>query len=161
MPRRFDATGALVEESGSSDTAFFDAYDTTGGLDVTGGVTIAIDTVRENSGDFSLSSGEVTVNKTGKFLVNVASTLGVGTSTARSAAITTLQLYSGSWAAVTGAKCKHYCRETDEDATTGAINAIVDITSGDKLRLVGIRHSGTAAILTIADMSSIVIRELV
>jgi hypothetical protein len=143
------------------DLAYYDVNDTTGGVALTSGAVYALDTVALTSGDFSLASGEVTINKTGKFLVNVFVTAGVGTTTARSAADSFLQIDTGGgFASIANKSCRHYCRETTEDATTGAINAVLDITSGDKLRLWGIRRGGTATIYSIADMTGMTITEL-
>jgi hypothetical protein len=53
---------------------YFSAYDTTGGVDVdTAPATVVFDTVLKNSNGsvFTLSSGELTINKTGTYMITV------------------------------------------------------------------------------------------
>jgi hypothetical protein len=76
--------------------AAFDAYDNAGGQTFDGtAITVNLDTVRTNTGGFSLSSSEVTVTTAGTYLVIFRVSTDINTGGARSCSRALLELNTG------------------------------------------------------------------
>lgn len=140
---------------------YWSGYDTTGGVTLTSAATVTIDTVLKSSGaTFTLSSNELQIDKTGTYMVTIDFTATEGTSS-RAGAEAWLEEDSGGFAEVTGSRCSSYIRIAGADYATGSSTVIVDITSGDKIRVRAQRTVGAVAnSQTAADKSRLTVVEL-
>jgi hypothetical protein len=133
----------------------FQAYDTNGGLALTGTFqTINFNNVDIQDGSYSYSSGELTLNEQGLYEIEVDVTTDIVSGTSRSESEVRLQTNTGSgWVDVPALR-KIYNRTSGQGATTASINIKRNFNSGDQLRVVVRRESGAASIETLADGSS-------
>ena len=147
---------------GSSDTPSFNAYDSTGGQDVTSASTVAINTVRENIGSLiNYSSGTFTAQKDTKVLVSFYVSTINSSNGSRSSSQAWLEVDTGSgWTEVPGTRINLYNRNNNEGRATGSGDLVYDVSSGDVFRVRAERAGGGDSISTIADGSGIVFSEL-
>ena len=140
---------------------YWSGYDTTGGVTLTTAATVTIDTVLKTSGaTFTLASGELQIDKTGTYAVTIDFTGTEGTSS-RATCEAWLEEDSGGFAEVTGSRCLSYVRENTGQSSTGSATVILDITSGDSIRMRAQRTVGTVAnSQTMADRSRLTVIEL-
>ena len=145
-----------------TDVAYWSGFDTTGGTAIATPATVTIDTsfVSSSATVFSLASGELTINRTGTFMLEAQCTT-TASGTARSESDCWIEEDSGGFAEITGTRCKNYNRiSSPGDATTCAITTILGITSGDKIRLRADLTGGTNTVTTLADMSRLTVLEI-
>ena len=139
---------------------YLDIYDSTGGQSFIGTITVDLDTTRENSNTsvFSITSGEITVSKTGTFLVSYVASLDV-TENTRTNSLSYLELDTGTgYSIVPGTNGYGYHMTAVNGENTASGNCILDLTSGDKLKLTTTQVIG-GTLSTLAGGSSIVIIE--
>lgn len=137
-------------------------YDSTGGQSFTGTITVDLDTARENSNTsvFSISNGEITVAKNGKFFISYHTSLEQSTNT-RSSSVAKLEIDTGSgFTTIPGTDSYGYHRNNNQGQNTCNGSCLINLTSGDKIRLNITRYSGSATLVTIANASAINIIEL-
>lgn len=139
-----------------------DYYDSVGGVSITSEATIIFDTTRNGSDlmVYNVSSGETTFKESGKF--SIQSTVSIdNTNTSRSTAKIFVQLDTGSgFVTIPGIEAYTYNRTSASAENSASISTILDVNSGDKIRVRGVRNSGSGALLTIANGSNITISRL-
>ena len=102
-------------------------------------VTLTVDTTGETSGDMSLATNQMTINKTGLF--NVAANVYLNTSgTSRSEYSMWIEKNGTE---VAGTRFASYQRGYDSGMSSG-VNTIINITSGDYIQIQCIRTDGGA-----------------
>lgn len=166
MATTFDAEG-IPKGGGGGTTAATQAawsgYDTTGLVSVDStGVVVAIDTeVKSVGGVFSLSAGALTITKTATFALNWDITI-EETASARNSFDAWLEVDTGGgFAKVTGTDSRGGARTTSEfPGTTASGSWLLDVTSGDIIRLVAKRFYSTTAMRTLPDFSRIRVIEV-
>lgn len=133
----------------------FQAYDTNGGLTLTGSFqTLNFNLVDIIDSTYSYSSGELTLDEDGLYEIEVDVTTDITSGTSRSESEVRLQENLGSgWVDVPAFR-KIYNRTDGQGATTASINVKRNYSSGDQLRVVVRRESGVSTIETLADGSS-------
>lgn len=142
---------------------YFSAYDLVGNTNVTSVATVTIDTIFKNSDSsvFTLTSNEVTVNKTSTFMVTIDCTTDISSGVARSNSRAQLEIDTGSgFNTITGSLTWMYNRLDVNGEDTGSSTIIIDINAGDVLRITAQRTAGTDTIITKPQGSRITIVEL-
>ena len=161
-----NATDITVTGNLTTNKAYFSAYANAsqtniGSSSTNGGTICLINQVWENTGEFSLSSGRVTINKTGKFhIIADMGTYASSESASRSQSLGRIY-YNGSM--ITGSLMWIYNREgndADEGHGNATASIIDNITSGDIIDIRGYRYSGGDTIGFRANSSRITIIEL-
>ena len=133
----------------------FQAYDTSGGLALTGTFqTINFNSVDIQDSSYSYSSGELTLNEQGLYEVEVDVTTDIVSGSSRSESEVRLQVNTGSGWTDLPVFRKIYNRTGSQGATTATINIKRNFNSGDQLRVVVRRESGGSSIETVPDGSS-------
>ncbi len=115
-------------------------------------VTAIIGTDIESDASFSNTNGEVTVNKTGRFTVHYE--IGADSTGARSSMECVLQVNTVN---VPGSFAYGYHRNTANGENTAACTSVVDLTSGDVVRVQIREIAGT--VVTLANASRLTIEE--
>ena len=151
------ATGAP-----GSTLQIFDAYlDTTSNVFTTAIITPLINNITENSGEFVLSGGQITINETNKFFIT-----GKCTATITSGTRTIVRVWfeintGGVFTEITGTDAFIYLRVVSNNSTTVSIPLIIDVTSGNTIRLrVQQETPGTSNISLLGNASSISIQNI-
>ena len=144
---------------------YFDSYDLSGGQIFTGAITVAIDTVRQNSGAFSLNTttGEVTINKTGVFKIGVSVDLEISSGNSRSSSEIWIEHGpggAGTWNVITGSFSSAYNRRASVGDDSAYASVILTVTTGDRIRLRARRVDGTSSLITKPEGSRIQILEV-
>lgn len=142
---------------------YWSGYDTTGGTSINTAATVTIDTVYKSSSGsvFTLSSNQLTVAKTGTFLVTFDCGTDNPTAGNRTESDCYLEINTGiSFAEITGSRCSIYNRNSAQGEGSCSSTLIRDINSGDILRLRAVRESGTDSLVTLADESRLTLTEL-
>lgn len=107
------------------------------------------------------SSGEITINEDGTYLINVDVTIDEFSGNNRTEFGSYLELDTGSgFAEVAGTQRRHYSRNNSQGATSTSINVALILSDGDIIRVRGLRQSGPSTGWWIADGSSITITRL-
>lgn len=134
----------------------FQAYDTVGGLVLTGSFqTINFNSVDISDSSYTYSSGELTFDEAGLYEIESDITTDITTGVSRSESEIRLQEDTGSgWVDVPVFR-KIYNRTDGQGATTASINIKRRFQVGDKIRVVVRRESGTSTVETMADGSSL------
>lgn len=150
------APDAFVAESTLNVHA--DTYDAVGGMDVTAGAVVALDTTRTMSAtNFALSGGVLTYNAgTDLFVINAQVSTDVSVGTGRSVSRAKLQISTDGgavWGDVSGSFGWMYNRIDGNGEGTCSISVILTLNSGDKLRLWTERLTGADTIVTLANGS--------
>lgn len=150
-------TGAsgLITISGS---AYFDAYDSSGGLTLTTSwQDVPFDVVRKNSGEFSLTSDtELTIPFTSTYHLTVRVSTNITSGTNRSDSKIRLVKDTGSgYIEVPGSIAFIYNRMLDKGTGTANITILDDFADGDKIKVQVARDSGSDTIETLANGSSL------
>jgi hypothetical protein len=149
----------LANES-DCDIMAFDAYDNTGGQSTTGEIVINIDTERKNTGHFTLTNDEVTIGTGGTFIVNIRAGTDLISGSTRSSCQCWLERDSGSgFVKIPGSDGYMYNRTSSVAENSAHVTVILDLNSGDKLRLKLYRIAGQA-VATISGGSSITLYNL-
>lgn len=141
----------------------FDVYDNAGGQTTTSstGTVVNLDTVRKNTGEFSLSSDVITINSEGTYFIVYRVSTDISTGTDRSASSCWLELNTGSgFSEIDGSRAFMYNREVIEGDNTGTGHCILDLVSGNSIRLLFSRIDGNSTIRTIADGSGVSILKI-
>lgn len=136
----------------------FEAYDNTGGQTTTSsaGTTLNLTTTRQNTGQFVLSSNEVTINESGKYLIIFRVSTDVSSGASRSTSSCWLQSNTGSgFSTVPGSFSYMYNRNASHAENTGTTSIILDLVASNSLRIQFNRNSGNDTISTIAGGSGI------
>jgi hypothetical protein len=143
--------------------AYFDAYDGTGGTDVSSGWTdVPLDTERIKTSDFThdplSSASEVIINSDGTYIVIARVTVYQSTGNSRSEAEMQLTLDTGGgYQAVDGSLGKMYSRNTSQGSATATVALLMELEQTNGLRIQARRASGGGTIRTLADGSSLTI----
>ena len=150
-----------TELSTVADKAYYSAYAQTSQANITNETICLIDYAWQNSGDFTLSSGRVTVNKTGKYhIIADVGTYVSSETTSRSQSLARIHI-NGSQ--VTGSLMWIYNREgndNDEGHGNASASIIRDLTAGDIVDIRGNRYSGSDTVGFRANSSRITIMEI-
>jgi hypothetical protein len=147
--------------SGGKD--YYSIYAGTSQTDISSVTTVNYNNVNKtsNASVFVNSSGEITINKTGTFLITADVSTYVSSSTsARSDSYALIQKNSST---ITGTTMWMYNRlgpDSGAGHNTGSASVILDITSGDVIRVIAVRFSGTDTVGLRANGSRITIVEL-
>jgi hypothetical protein len=140
-------------------TTYFDAYDSAGGTDISGGWTsIPLGTERTKSSEYTHGAGssEVTVGSDGTYVIIGRLTTDVTVGGLAAESELRLQLDSGAgFATIPGTvgRCPNRAATSGESTATVAI--ILALSNGNKIRLQGQRVSGASTIVTLAGGSSL------
>jgi hypothetical protein len=137
---------------------YADYYDSAGGTNVDSGAGVVLNQTRieSDASKFGLSSGEVTVDFAGKFMINYDCTTRItsGGGTSRSETKVVLQEYNGSsWSDIAGTVSYIYNRTQNVGEQTSNCTIIHTVTSGYKYRIWADRENGTSAVTTTANGS--------
>jgi hypothetical protein len=130
--------------SGGKD--YYSIYNSSNQTNISSLTTVDFDTVfkTSNASVFVNSSGEITINKTGIFLITANVSTYVSSSTSvRSDSYAIIQKNNST---ITGTTMWMYNRLGPDSAqghNTGSASVILDITSGDVIRVQATRFSGT------------------
>ena len=149
--------------SGNGDPIVIDVYDNTGNQTTTSatGTTLNIDTIRKNTGQFSLSNDVITINESGTYSIHYRISTRILSGGNRSISSGWLQIDTGSgFATVDGSMVYMYNRTSTMSENTGSATVILDLFSGNSLRLQFNRVAGTDSIQTIQDSSGITISKI-
>jgi hypothetical protein len=146
-------------EKGSKYLRHFDAYDDTGGLDVTSGAAIPLDTEvtkhlsgRLYSHSTSVNPSEVTLERDGLYRITVDCTTEVTTGTVRCETDMWVEVDTGGgFAEISGTRRTMYNRIAGNGTNSVSCTFTYDASSGDILRVWAVRAQGTQTIETVAD----------
>ena len=147
--------------SGGKD--YYNVYADTSQTNISSETTVLYDTVNKTTSAsvFVNSSGEITINKTGTFLITAdVSTYVSSSTTLRSDSLAKIYI-NGS--AITGTFMWMYNREgpdSNQGHNTGSASIIIDITSGDVIKVTAVRFSGTDTVGLRGKSSRLTIVEL-
>jgi hypothetical protein len=137
----------------------FDYYDSTGGVDISSGLTtILFDSIRSNCDTFSFSasSGVITSNVSGRFWVGFDVTTQISSGTNRSTSYAQLEINTGSgFTLVPGTYGGMYNRTNGADINSASRRARLDLNPGDEVRVRAARLAGSSTIVTAANGSSL------
>jgi hypothetical protein len=136
---------------------YFEVYDSIGGQTYLGTITVNLDTVNKNSNTsvFSLSMPDVTINKTGTFFYSYKVTVKSATNTRTNS----LNWLEKNTALIPQSIAYSYHQNsTNGESTTGS-TGIVELTSGDTLRIRSQMINGST-LATVANGTSLVLIEL-
>jgi hypothetical protein len=150
------STGA----GGGGTAEYFDAYDSAGATDISGGYTdIPLGTQRKITSDFTHTPGNanVVINTTGTYIVTYAATTEVSTGATRSQSDARLMIDTGSgFVLVPGSVGTMYNREVTEGTNTATRTFMMDLDLGDELKVQASQISG-ANVQTRANGSALTI----
>jgi len=156
-----DEVGAAVVGEVAASPLLWEAYDSTGGVNVGSAATVVIDTIGQDSDDVDLAAGVVTINRAGTYRVHGRVTVNATSGTSRSITECYLERDPGDgFAAVPGTYGLIYNREVTEGGGVASFFRVIDLDVGDLLRLRADRISGTSTIETIANGSGLMIEEV-
>lgn len=144
----------------SSVLEVFDAFDNTGGDNISTGITVNLDTERKNSDPtvFDLASDVLTINQSGTytFQFRVGATLTAGTRGAIRAFME--EDTGGGFTEIEGTRAYAYGRITTYPEATAVGFFTMDVASGSAYRVRSLVESGTFS--TVADGSSLVVTKV-
>lgn len=151
----------ITETNSAGSAEYFDAYDSTGGTDISSGWTdIPLGTERKKTTDFTHNTGsvEVTVNTTATYVVSYTVTTNITSGTSRSESEMRLMLDQGSgYNQISGSIGRMYNRNNSQGGNTATRTLILDLSTGDKIKMQASRISGTSTVVTLADGSALTI----
>jgi hypothetical protein len=157
-----DASGDL--QCGTNMGATWEAYDNTGGQDISTAVTVNLDSIRQSNTNYSLLSDEVNVGSDGVYEITYSCSIdvslfgGAGSSTAKC----WLQSDTGTgFSDVAGSSCYIYNSDTTNGEGTCTRTVVLDLVNSDDLRIRALRDSGSVSLETISGGSSLTIRKLI
>ena len=146
--------------SGVGDT-YFDAYDDAGGTTVAAAWTdVPLDTERIKSSAFShaSSSAEVTINKTGTYIVTARVSTTINTGTGRTDSSMQIVKDTGTgYATVAGTTAVMYNRTSNLGENTGTVTAILELNADDSLKVQAKRDNGSSTLNLLPGGSSLTI----
>jgi len=146
--------------SGPLDAARFSLNGTTGSFGSTP-VTLPFNRTDLSNSIATNSSGEITINSTGTYLITADITTDELTGNNRTEFASFLELDTGSgFAEVDGTQRRHYSRNNAQGAQSASINIALSLTSGDVIRIRSYQNSGGDTGQWIDDGSSISIVNL-
>jgi hypothetical protein len=147
----------LSSDWAESYNSIFSCYPSSSQTFTNSRITINFNTERHSDADFSLSSGEITFNKSGTFIVCVDFAIN-NYNGGRSGANGYLQMDTGSgFTDLSDYKLSTYNRDDDTGENSGTLVIPLTVDDGDKIRLQAIRYDGSATLSTIPDGCSITI----
>lgn len=133
-----------------------DFYDNSGNQTFTGDIILNIDTTRKNTGEFTLSNNEITVNNSNTYLIIFRVSTDIFSGNNRTTSSAWLEIDSGSgFSEVDGSRGYMYNHGINDGLNTCTVQLIQDITSGYKFRVKVTRETGTSTVGTIVDGSGI------
>jgi len=141
--------------------AYFSGYANASQSDITNETIVDINHAWQNSGDFTLSSSRVTVNKTGKY--HIIADVGTYVSSESSSRSQSLARIYINGTQITGSLMWIYNREgndNDEGHGNASASVIWDLTAGDIVDIRGNRYSGTDTVGFRGNSSRITIMEI-
>lgn len=158
----WDGTSWLPVASGTGALSqVFDAYDAIGGQTFTSGtVTLNLDTARKNSDAniFLLTNDELTISDTAAYVFIFRVSTDINTGSARSSSKCWLEADTGSgFSEVTGSRGYMYNRLAGPGENTATVQAVLNVSSGDKFRIRINREAGTDTVQTIANASGLTV----
>lgn len=141
---------------------YFDAYDSIGGQTFTTETITLNLTQRENSGEFTLSSNEITINQDlEKVMLVVSTSTDIFTGAARSVSRSFVEIDTGGgYAELAGMRSFMYNRTSGKGAATGSSQGVFSFTAGDKIRIRLNRFTDGDTITTISNSSRVTIISL-
>ena len=141
---------------------YLDVYDSIGGQTFTGGIIIDLDTVRTNSGEFSVASGVVTCNVDAVLELTMRASTDISSGAARSTSIAYIErdIGLGTFSIVPGSIGHMYNRLTPQGNNTATVSVILDVSSGDRFRIAVQRESGSDTLVTLPNSSSLTIKSI-
>lgn len=143
-----------------SGSAYFDAYDASGGQSVTGSWSdVSFDTIRKNSGDFETAGAtELTIPQTATYNVTVRVTTHITSGTSRSDCKIRLMKDTGSgYTEIPGSLAYTYNRTDNLGTDTANVTILDDLDAGDKIKLQVAQDSGSSTIQLLANGSSLTV----
>lgn len=136
----------------------FDVYNNGAIQTFTNTITLALDTVRENSGDFTLTSSTITSVTAGTYLLIYRVSTDIASGSARSCSRALLELDTGSgFSEVIGSRGYMYNRDSSNADNTCTVSLILNLNVGDALRIRVNRESGSDTINVIQQGSGVTI----
>jgi len=123
--------------TGALNQTYFNAYASTAGpiFDATA-QTISINTIRESTGQFSLTAGEITVNEDGVYSIVGRTTVEQTGGSQRTTSFMFLEIDTGGgFVTVPGTYNAQYSRQTTAGETSGGFNCILSLSNGHKIRM--------------------------
>lgn len=153
----FDQASSLLafRSVRASSTQVFNAYDSSGNQNFTGTTTININATRIADSIYTLNSDQVSVDADGTYEVEGRVTL-KSSGGNRTQADSWLELNSTE---IPGTRGTQYLRQNAYGATA-SLKAIIDLTSGDVLRLRAQRVTGSGTLRVVANASSLIIKKV-
>jgi len=158
------ASGEVLEYDGSrwsnkgleqllNQLPYFNAYDSTGGVNVSNIATVVLDTIREENvgGAFTLAAGEITVNRSSVYKITFDCTLDLF-GNQRTQAASRLELNG---VEIAGTRRFQYVRRNYNTSMSASL--IIRLTAGDVLRIRATRVGGGSTLVTEPDGSAITI----
>jgi hypothetical protein len=137
----------------------FSGYDQTGGTSLDAGwadIPILTERVKTSNIVHSASSAEVTINATGRYIIIGEATSNITAGTSRSQCQLKLQIDTGGgYGDVGGTLRGMYARQASQPQNSGSFTIILDLTSGDKIKMQAQRASGGSTCVTLADGQSL------
>jgi len=140
-----------------SASAMFSCYPTSSQSFTNTRITINFNTVRLSNPYFSLSSGEVTFNEDGKYIVSITVSIDRD-GNRRTGANAFIQLDTGSgFSDVPNLKISTFNYSSDPAQESCSITVPLDISKDDKIRVQTVRYSGNRSMKTIPEGCNITI----
>jgi hypothetical protein len=150
-----------VGATSSVESVFFDAFDSSGGTDISSGWTdVPLDTERIEDSAFSHtgSSAEVTINTSGTYLVFARVGTDISSGTNRSESEMRVMLDSGSgYNEVPGSRGLMYNRTLGQGGTHASAVLVLSLNVGNKLKIQAQRISGGSTVVLEPNNSGLVI----
>lgn len=147
---------------GSTTKEYFNAYATGSQTLTSAGIIVNFATTRTNSNAsvFSISSGTVTISKTATFMITSSITTDV-TDNNRSESLFNIRLSTGGggFTNIPGTTAYMYNRTSAPGESTGTAICIIDLTSGDQIRVVASEDTGNN-VITVANGCSLNLLEV-
>lgn len=150
-------SGSSSGSSSPSSSNYINAYDSSGNTDVTSGAVVNLNSVRNSSQDFSLNGNEVSYSgQSSLFLVQANVSTDTGGGRDNSFFYIEKSTDNGStWSEVGGTRGFMYNRTSGNGESSGATSAILQMESGDRLRLRAESLNASGPVTTIEDGSAI------
>ncbi len=159
----YNSTQSKWVNAGSGIAYYFDAYDNTGGTSVTATwADIPLDTEREETGfNHTGSSADVIVDNNGTYVLTGRVSAFMTGTTRENIYIRFMRDTGGGYAEIDGSIGYGYTRNTATPYGTATSTLLMDLNSGDKVKIQIRSDDGTATLATVADASGLTIHNTV
>jgi hypothetical protein len=155
-----DANGNL--QCGTNEGAVWEAYDNTGGQDISSTVTVNLDQERQTNSNYTLTSDEVAVGSAGVYETTFTCSIDVTSGSGNSTGKCWIETDTGSgFSVVDGTECYTYNNDSTQGENSCTRTVVLDLSSGDDVRLRAERNAGTDTLETITDGSSLTMKKMI